>query len=352
MSVRHRFRKVSWAAWAVVYATSAACNAPTAQRADDAPVMLDVDAGGRDAGALAPTVPATEPSYPNPDSDAPFWLSETGLYTDILRKKVRTDAAELKPRFPLWSDATRKRRWLVLPAGKTIDNRDPGDWHFPVGTLAFKEFRNAERRMETRLIVRTGPGEDDFWMGAFVWNEDESDARFVASGAKDVLGTQHDVPSTRNCWTCHRGATARLLGVSALQLPEISAGLLAQAQSASFDVPGDTIAASALGYLHGNCAHCHNPQGSARPDTDLNLSLTGEELDPRKTNAYRTSVGISLQYFAADPGTQRVVPGEPTRSALLLRMQERGANTQMPPLGTKLVDEAGIAHVRGWILAL
>jgi len=335
----------------MAFVLHSACNASTAARTHEDPATIDVDAALAEAG-LPPPLPAVGASYPDPHSDAPFWLSEAGLYADIARKTVRPDAVELTPRFPLWSDATLKRRWLVLPAGQTIDNADPSHWQFPVGTLAFKEFRNAERRLETRVIARTGSGDDDFWMGAFVWNEDESDARFVSDGAKDVLGTQHDVPSALNCWTCHRGDAARLLGFSALQLPEIAAGLLAHPQDAAFEVPGNAIEVAALGYMHGNCAHCHNPQGSARPDTDLNLSLNGKERDPRQTNAYLTSVGIALQYFAADVGTLRAVPGEPTLSALLLRMQERAANTQMPPLGTELVDEQGIAKVRAWIQAL
>ena len=26
--------------------------------------------------------------------------------------------------------------------------------------------------------------------------------------------------------------------------------------------------------MHANCAHCHNPKGTARPDTDMNLRLS------------------------------------------------------------------------------
>lgn len=308
-----------------------------------------------DAGRLVPDADMPmSPLYlrlPDPKAKAPFWLSSTGLYEDIASKTISADAIELEPAFPLWTDGALKRRWLILPAGEQIDNGDPNHWRFPVGTLAFKEFRNAERRLETRLIARTGPGDDDFWMGAFVWDEQESDARFTPKGAQNVLATEHDVPTTRQCWTCHRGDSARFLGFSAIQLPQLDPGLLSDRHLRA-RLTGNSVEIATLGYLHGNCAHCHNPSGSARPDTDLNMRLAIEDRDPRKSQTYITTVGIALQNFAAEEATLRVVPGRPEHSAVLLRMQQRGVDAQMPPLGTEHPDPNGLALVRAWILAI
>jgi hypothetical protein len=47
--------------------------------------------------------------------------------------------------------------------------------------------------------------------------------------------------------------------------------------------------------------------------------------------------------------TERVVPGEPERSLLLLRLSSREPSTQMPPLGTRRVDEEARRLIEAWI---
>jgi mono/diheme cytochrome c family protein len=42
-------------------------------------------------------------------------------------------------------------------------------------------------------------------------------------------------------------------------------------------------------------------------------------------------------------------PGDPERSLSLARMIYRGSDTAMPPIGTHVVDEAGVEAVRAWI---
>jgi hypothetical protein len=64
---------------------------------------------------------------------------------------------------------------------------------------------------ETRMIERTGPEPDDYWMGAFVWRDDGADATFRPDGQADALGTDHDVPDAGTCWTCHVGEPGRVL---------------------------------------------------------------------------------------------------------------------------------------------
>ena len=222
-------------------------------------------------------------------------------------------------------------------------------WQFPVGTMAFKEFSLAGKRIETRLLMRTGEGPDDYWMGAFVWNDDDSDARFVPDGEPDARGSAHDVPKVKNCFTCHDGEAGRVLGFSAVQQPDVDAALLSEPPMPSFTVPGDATAAAALGYLHANCAHCHNPQGTARPDTDMNMRLRVADLEVASTNTFQTTVGVPMQYFDDSPLSLRIAPGEPEQSGVLFRMMERGPKTQMPPIASEIADDAGVAAVRAWI---
>ncbi|HEX6276053.1 MAG TPA: c-type cytochrome [Polyangiaceae bacterium] len=279
-------------------------------------------------------------------------LSELGLYADIAAKRVAPGWVAFEPAYPLYADGADKRRWLRLPPRERIDASDPDHLRFPRGTLLFKEFSRAGRRLETRVLARTGPDAGDVFMAAFVWNDDESDARLARDGAPNVRGTSHDVPSSARCSSCHRGEPGRVLGVSAVQTPKL-ASELSGAPLANFgSAPGDPPVRAALGYLHGNCGHCHNPNGSARPDTDLNLRLSSRDETPEETGAYRTALGRALVSFRAPGYRVRVAPGEPERSALVHRMRALEAPAQMPPLGAETQDAAGVELVERWIGSL
>jgi len=279
----------------------------------------------------------------------PVWLSETVLYSDIARKRVAPDMRAYEPAFALWSDGAEKRRWIYVPSGARIDSSDMDHWQFPVGSVAFKEFSRDGRRIETRMIARISASV--YRMGAFLWNEDESDARYVPDGQLNARATEHDVPSSTQCGTCHNGEPGKLLGFSAVQQPGVAAELLSHRMRARFTPPGNPITARALGYLHANCAHCHNPTGSARPDTDMDLRLSVHDRDVASTPAYLSTVGQPLQSFARSELNARVLAGDPKGSAVLQRMLTREAALQMPPIGTEQVDPSGVAAVRAWIAA-
>src|SRR5689334_20348862 len=109
----------------------------------------------------------------------PDRLSETGLYTDIATKTVASRFVPFAPANVLWSDGAVKLRWYSIPEGATIDSSDMNHWKFPVGTQFFKEFSLDGKRLETRLVWRvadTGDRETDTLLGAFVWNDDETEA--------------------------------------------------------------------------------------------------------------------------------------------------------------------------------
>jgi hypothetical protein len=287
-------------------------------------------------------------------------LGQTGMFRDLARRELAPDLIRFAPAHALWSDGADKDRYLRLPEGARVDTADMDHWRLPVGAQLFKSFTRDDVLVETRLIERiaaTGDRDDDFWVGAFVWRADESDADFVPDGAPDARGTDHDVPDVDTCWRCHRGQPGAVLGLSALQLSNdedalgqlADAGLLSDPPDGSFAPPGDPTVQAALGYLHANCGHCHNPRGSARIDTDMNLELSVFDAAPEDTQAFRTTVGVELQYFNGDPFVYRVVAGQPEASGLLYRMTIRGDDAAMPPAGSELVDEAGLALVSDWI---
>jgi mono/diheme cytochrome c family protein len=147
-----------------------------------------------------------------------------------------------------------------------------------------------------------------------------------------------------------------VLGFGALQLsPQlrdlVEAGFVRNLPPDLLDtpprIPAPTpLARAALGYLHGNCGHCHNANDAA-PPVDLRLEQTGAAADVAA--AWRSLVEQDTQYRR---GTAPIVPGDPHASVLVARMRSREPAAQMPPLGTRLRDDAGLALVERWIDSL
>jgi hypothetical protein len=313
---------------------------------------------------------------------APAWppeqLRETGLYADWETKTV--DAAHLpfSPQYPLWTDGAAKRRWLSLPAGTWIDASNPDVWEFPVGVRIWKEFRFG-RRAETRLIERRPEG----WrFAAYAWSEDESAAllapeRGISRSLEIRPGVYHAIPSRADCRACHEASSVRVLGFSALQLssdrdplaphaepPPVGAVHLSQlvARGLVRHLPAhlvsrppriearSALARAALGYLHANCGSCHTGSGEmASLAFVLNYPVgPAAGLEPP---ALLTTFGRPSKFrVSGDPGPgERVCPTDPESSVLVARMASRHPVLQMPPLGTRLVDEEAVRLVRRWI---
>ena len=308
----------------------------------------------------------------------PERLSQTGLYADLATKQVAPDLLAFTPQYPLWSDGARKSRWISLPAGTSIDARDPDAWVFPVGTRLWKEFAY-ERRVETRYIELTADG----WVFAtYRWLDDESEAllapKFGQRAVYEVAGgVQYDLPARTDCRACHEGNVSRVLGFSALQLsgardpgaPHAEPlrpgdvdlamlvrqgwvkGLPAALVAFAPEIPARSATErAALGYLHGNCANCHNTRG---PLADLDFSLE-VRLDAGVAAARPAALATGLERTArfqpaGSAPMARFAPGRPEASLVLQRMARRDPISQMPPLGTKVVDREALALVERWI---
>jgi hypothetical protein len=286
----------------------------------------------------------------------PQHLSETCLYDDLRSGRVATGVRAYRPRFALWSDGAEKRRWVSLPLGTAIDTSDMDNWRFATGTKLWKEFTRDGVRVETRLMAKTGPNDDDWIFMSYVWNADESDALAAPYGAMDARGTAHDVPAANECVSCHGGRTSRVLGFSAVQMSapaqvgEIALaelgdeGLMTSPASRSIAVPGDETERNALGYLHANCGECHNgnrPRMEGprcfEPRNELDVWLrTGALASPEETPTYRT---------VFDRFAER---GHPDQSRIVRRISRRGFGS-MPCVGSERIDEEGVQLLRRWI---
>ncbi|ABC82736.1 hypothetical protein [Anaeromyxobacter dehalogenans] len=336
---------------------------------------------GKVAAALAGAAAAalwTAPGGARAAGAAPERLSGTGLFADAAHGIVAPGVLRYTPQYPLWSDGAAKARWIRLPAGRAIDASDPDAWRFPPGTRLWKEFSFGGRRVETRYMAL---GRDGAWTYAtYRWLPDGSDAvrapeRGLRGVAEVAPGVGHDLPAAADCRACHEGGPTPVLGFSALQLSPDRDPLAPHAEPPG---PGDVdlpalartgrlrglprdllatpprIAApsprarAALGYLHANCASCHDARG-ALASLGLDLAQRVRGGDARAPLA--TAVGQPSR--ARPPGMGeaplRIAPGEPGASVLVRRMASRDPLLQMPPFGTKVADAQALDLVAAFV---
>ncbi len=310
-------------------------------------------------------------------------LSDTGLYADADTLAVDPRNRPFTPQYPLWSDGAVKRRWVRLPDGAAIDTRDGNHWDFPVGTRFWKEFAFGGRRIETRMLVKTGAGQWEF--ASYAWRDDQRDALLAPAeglhGVAEVApGKVHSVPSRDECRACHDSGRTEILGFTALQLSTDRDPLAPHAEPLTADMvtlraladegrlsparpewvttppritARDARERAVLGYLSTNCGSCHNPKSSIA-SLGLFLKHDLERARPCTPDAIATTVNQPGHWVvpSAPEGTSRLVsPGKPDVSALLARARSRRPSSQMPPIGTVLADRAALDLLSAWIAA-
>ena len=314
------------------------------------------------------------------EPDLPQRLSDTGLFVPGSRVVDPRNRA-YSPQYPLWTDGAQKSRWIRLPDGGRIDTSATERWEFPVGTRLWKEFAFDGRRVETRLLWRSGRGAWAF--ASYLWNEDQTDAvlappQGVRRTAEVAPGKWHAVPSRDDCAACHDNGRV-VLGVTALQLADdrdphaphaetLQPGMLTlrtlvdeelvtdgePLRDRSPRIPGDARTRAALGYLTANCGHCHH-DGSRVATVRHPLLMPAFATPAQVLTTIRTLLSQTSTWDLphGEPGTTRVLrAGAPEASAILARMRSRRPSTQMPPLGTVLPDAEAIDLLSRWIEAL
>jgi hypothetical protein len=321
------------------------------------------------APSVVPAYRATPAAEPAP---LPQRLHDTGLYVPGTNV-VRDGNLPFSPQYALWSDGARKRRWIHLPPGTSIDAADANAWKFPAGTRLWKEFGYG-RPVETRMIERLPDGSWRF--ASYAWNEAGTEALLVPDDGAVVPAAnaphgRHAIPSRSDCLACHEGAPVPVLGFSALQLSAdrdplaphaeattpahvdlprlVARGLVRNLPRELVDSPPRIAAQSptaraALGYLHANCGHCHNAAGALQ---GLEFALA-QRVDAG--DAAAALVGQASRYRPHGASSaRRVVAGDTDASVVTLRMKTDNPFARMPPLGVQVVDAEGIALVERWI---
>ncbi len=329
------------------------------------------------AAALAATMTIAAPAPPVAITPLPQRLSDTGLFVPGTTT-VRPEHIAFSPQYPLWSDGTGKRRWISLPPGTVIDASDPDAWGFPIGTRLWKEFSYGSA-VETRYVERLADGSWRF--ATYLWNPQGTDAELAPArgtvlAVADAPGGRYAVPGRGDCLACHDGGATPVLGFGALQLspdrdplaPHADAkaegfadlrslaarGVLRNLPPALLDSPPRIAAASptaraALGYLHGNCGHCHNDSG-ALASLDLALLQRAAEPGASAERTLKSLLGHTSRFRPHDGNqSKRLVAGSDADSVLAVRMKTANPMARMPPLGVRVADGEGIALIERWI---
>ncbi len=304
----------------------------------------------------------------------PATLAGTGLCLDMSCTQISSSVWEYAPQFGLWSDTATKRRWVSLPPGTTIDTSDMDHWVFPVGTKFWKEFTRDGIRVETRYIVKLladDNAQNAWFYATYAWNAAQDDTTMAppGTGIQNANGTQHDIPSRANCKRCHEGVKpSRVLGFGAIQLDYastkldlddlVSMNLLSVPPSGTasprFPLPGTAIDKAALGYMHANCGHCHNPTSATHDSTPLELRLETAKLGSvAATPSYLTTHDVTGMTLVYDAMTYTKIwkPMDPANSLLVVRMNATTSPPKMPEIATEMLDPAGDAAIRAWVMS-
>lgn len=297
---------------------------------------------------------------------APALLSQTGCVTAADPKLPASGLIPYAINAPFWSDGADKERWLALPNGQNIAVQGDGDWNFPNGTVLMKNFRVGTRLIETRLFMRHPDG---VWGGfSYEWNAAQTEANLLeGGGVRDIGGGQNWIfPSESQCLDCHTQAAGRALGLETAQLNRSftyaqtgrSANELTTLNHIGFLTPAITDAATqpaladpfvstaslndrARAYLHTNCSQCHRPGGPTPSNMDLRYTTSLVATNACNVSPQSGDLGLGVN-------ARLIAPGSSANSLLVNRMNRRDS-AAMPPLGSNIVDAAGVTLVTQWI---
>ena len=291
--------------------------------------------------------------------DMPENLSETGCF-NVGDKTHPQGIFEYSLITPLWSDGAAKDRAFALPDGTEVEVLSDGDFDFPTNAVLIKHFLNGSTYLETRLLINHPTLG---WQGySYEWNAGETEAVLLTEGkTKDVGDFVHTFPSPSDCTTCHTSAANGSLGVEVLQLNKedaqygwnlvdflSTAGFFAapvdssvQPKLHAIENTSASLEDRARSYLHSNCSGCHRPDGPA-DFMDLRFSTALGD-----TNI----CGVAADDDLGVPGAERIDPGSPSTSVILLRMEALNGD-RMPPLATLIEDEAATQLISDWITSL
>lgn len=309
------------------------------------------------AGACSPSPAEQAPDWfeRSADAELPEAISGLGLYEGPgLEPRVPGRTWRFEPRWPLWSNGSKKVRDLYVPPGARLERRPEGGFVLPPGSMLFKTFLYGDAPVETRVMRVTPDGTWEY--GHYQWSGEDAarlEMRRVVRVSVEVDGERfdHELPNKLQCRSCHESSPKGfVLGMTPREIgPE---GLQALVERGWLEDPGAPVsgveAASeperwVKSYMLGNCVYCHNGWDGPSSAFDLGDDVFLENTIDRETEGNASAVGI------------RVVPGCPDDSVLFQAFARTSPDPElkpMPPEGVQRIDADALARLRSWIEAL
>lgn len=298
---------------------------------------------------------------------APYVKLSDSPFLPMMNNIKFANFKEYAPQYPLYSDNATKRRFIYLPTGQSVNTTVPDAWTYPQGTIFWKEFSVAGKKIETRVWEKTaaGSGMAAWRSSVYVWkianaSGDQTEADLLTVDdfytkplterslyQAGLVEANYKMVRMQDCATCHRGSNDSALGFNYLQLSKQSLisnifNLGARNYFSSPPLVEDTIkgtqkARDAMGYIQSNCASCHSPLGNTNvpnfKHTSSTLLYANETI--LLTNAARLPPRLPLITF-----------GDLPNSLIHLRL----SNRTMPRIVPIAVDPAGVKLLEDWIL--
>ena len=339
--------------------------------------FLILDYNGGIYRFITNTAPAANLAFPRR-------LSETGLFGELATLTPAPGVVPYTPNAIMWSDGAQAEHLLGIPGQEAIVTADGREtitgrmWYYPSNTVFARtltlemERGNpvTRRRIETQLMHFDGQTWNPY---TYRWNGTQTDAALVPpEGTNDVLTvTDPQAPGGKRelhwrfagraeCLRCHTvwgsdtlsftwpqlnadGAASEMRRLEKLELLRVKNP---PREPVSLVNPHDSSApleARARSWLHANCASCHRFGAGGGVPSQLNY-------DQPLANS-RTLDALPVRGDFGIPAARVIAPGEPFRSTLYYRISTEGPG-HMPQIGSRTIDEAGLALVRDWIRSL
>lgn len=308
-------------------------------------------------------------------ADFPRNLAATGCFASLSPLRVADGIRSYDVQSDLWSDGATKERFIYVPGGQKLRLKADGTFEFPNDTVLIKHFyqqvrangQSATKIIETRFLVKKAQGFQGY---SYKWNDAATEATLLGGAAARelVLATasgdeaySYYFPGSGDCQRCHAPGTGGALGVDAghlnfgaeNQLTRLAALGVIDASTLPGDLrtlpsypgiddPNASLDAKARSYLHTQCAECHNKAfGTAQGEFDLRYALSFAETKLCNTAPVAGDLGVA--------NAKVLVPGNPEKSLLWLRVHSLAKGERMPPLASSRRDPRGDDLLKRWI---
>lgn len=319
--------------------------------------------------------------YATASSNAlPATLADAGIFNDMDQLTTYEGIVPYDVSLPFWSDGALKYRWFSLPdTNLQFGFHAETPWHAPPSAIWIKHFDilltsgvpSSARRLETRVLVKNDTGNGGYGV-TYRWGSSTENAVLVQDQGLDeeiiindsgIIRTQvWRYPSRSECMICHNAAAGFALSFNSPQMNtvhdfgDVVTNQIAALRNAGYfsntvdnihllrklakpDETEYSVAYRARSYLQANCAQCHFPGGLAPNafDTRLFTPLSQAGL-----------LEGSLSNNGGDPDNRVIARGSVPHSMIHTRINQRGGS-QMPPVGSNLVDTQNVALIAAWI---